>query len=67
MSCQVPILTRDIANIQNVFHFNKTKRSIAHKKFFYFKILCKINRVLRSYITKTEIYLVELGIILTTI
>lgn len=45
MSCQVPILTRDIANIQNVFRLNNTKRGIAFKKYFYiFKVLCKINR-----------------------
>lgn len=30
----MPILTRDIANIQNVFHWNNTKRSIAYKKYF---------------------------------
>lgn len=45
MSCQVPILTRDIANIQNVFHLNNTERVSHTKQYFYiFKVLCKINR-----------------------
>ena len=36
MSCQVPILTRDIANIQNVLHLNNTKRVSHTKSIFIF-------------------------------
>ena len=36
MSCQVPILKRNITNLQNVFHLNNTERVSHTKSIFIF-------------------------------